>query len=83
MDFTLPADIEDLRLKVKDFVGGEIMPLEADRSSYDEHENIRIDLCDRVREKARRAGLGECFGGHNSGSDSLCRAAERHSFLSR
>jgi acyl-CoA dehydrogenase len=33
------------------------MPLEQDRSTYDEYDNIRIDLCDEVRARARQAGL--------------------------
>ena len=31
MDFTLPADIERLRLKVREFIAAEVMPLESRR----------------------------------------------------
>lgn len=57
MDFSLPPEIEALRLKVRDFVASEIMPLETDPKSYDEYENIDLGLLDRMRRKARDAGL--------------------------
>lgn len=57
MDFTLPPVIEDARSRIAAFVEREIMPLEADPASYDAHENIRIDLLDAMRAKARAAGL--------------------------
>jgi acyl-CoA dehydrogenase len=57
MDFSLSPEVEALRLKVRDFVAHEVMPVEADRSSYDEHENIRLDVLDRLRAKAKAAGL--------------------------
>lgn len=57
MDFSLPPEIERLRLKVRDFVAEEIIPLEADPNSYNEYENIRLALLDVMREKARKAGL--------------------------
>ena len=43
MDFTLPQHIETLRLKTRNFVNKKIIPLEADISSYDNHENINED----------------------------------------
>jgi acyl-CoA dehydrogenase len=57
MDFTLPSEIDDIRLRTRDFIGEHVLPLEADRANYDEHENIRIDLLERVRAKAKAAGL--------------------------
>ncbi|MGU3495428.1 acyl-CoA dehydrogenase family protein [Xanthobacteraceae bacterium A53D] len=57
MDFSLPAPIEALRARIADFVDREIIPLEADPASYDEHENIDEALLRRMREKARAAGL--------------------------
>jgi acyl-CoA dehydrogenase len=57
MDFTLPAETADLCTRLRGFVEREIMPLEQDRSAYDEYDNIRIDLCDEVRARARQAGL--------------------------
>ena len=57
MDFTLPPDIVDLCARVRGFIEREIMPLEQDRANYDQYDNIRIELCDAMRERARKAGL--------------------------
>jgi acyl-CoA dehydrogenase len=57
MDFSLPPEIDELRLKVRAFVEREVMPLEADRANYDDYENIRLDLLDKMRERARAAAL--------------------------
>ena len=57
MDFSLPPEIEDYRLRVRDFVAQNILPLEADRANYDEHENIRADVLQDMRAKVKAAGL--------------------------
>lgn len=57
MDFTLPDNIDDLRRKVRDFVDGELLPLESRADVYDEFENIRLDRLDEVRAKAKAIGL--------------------------
>ncbi len=57
MDFALSAEIEDLRRRIRAFVASEILPLEADPEAYDDHENIRLDLLDELRTKARAQGL--------------------------
>jgi len=57
IDFALAPEIEDLRRRVRLFVEAEVMPLEADRGNYDEHENIRLDVLEGLRVKARAAGL--------------------------
>ena len=57
MDFSLPSEIEDYRIRVRDFVAEHILPLEGDPANADDHENIRVDVLDRVREKAKSAGL--------------------------
>jgi len=57
MDFTLPPEIDALRLKTRAFVAEHVLPLEADRAHYDAHENIRDDVLDAVRAKAKAAGL--------------------------
>ena len=44
MDFHLPDDIEKLRIKTRQFVDTHIIPLESDKSSYDDHENINLSL---------------------------------------
>ncbi len=57
MDFTLPAEIDAYRQSVRAFVSAEILPLEADPASYDEHENIRLDVLEATRAKVKAAGL--------------------------
>ncbi|GGO60174.1 acyl-CoA dehydrogenase [Roseovarius pacificus] len=57
MDFTIPPRIEDFRARIARFVEDEILPLEADRANYDPHENIRTDVLEYLREKARTEGL--------------------------
>jgi acyl-CoA dehydrogenase len=57
MNFDIPARVEDYRARIADFVANEILPLEADKSSYDEHGNIALPLLEILRAKARSAGL--------------------------
>ncbi len=57
MDFTLPPEIEDVRLRTREFVERHVMPLEADPANYDEHENIRLDVLRALQTKARAEGL--------------------------
>ena len=57
IDFTLSPEIEDTRRKVRAFVAEHILPLELDRGNYDDHENIRGDVLEGVRDKARAEGL--------------------------
>ena len=57
MDFTISARIEDFRARIERFVEDEIMPIEDDRANYDAHENIRLDVLEQLREKARAEGL--------------------------
>ncbi len=57
MDFTLPPDAEALRRRVADFIAGEVLPVEADRTNWDEHENIAEAPLAVLRAKAQAAGL--------------------------
>ena len=57
MDFSLAPETEALRLKIRDFVEREIMPLEADPAAYDEHENIAPAKLETLRARAKEAGL--------------------------
>ncbi len=57
MDFTIAARIEDFRVRIARFVEDEILPLEDDRANYDAHENIRLDVLERLRMKAKAEGL--------------------------
>ncbi len=57
MDFTISPELDELRLKVRDFVAREVLPLEERPESWNEFENIKMSLRDEVRAKARTAGL--------------------------
>jgi len=57
MDFTLSAEVEDYRERYRAFVTEHLLPLERDAGAYDEHENIRLDLLEALRGRAKAAGL--------------------------
>lgn len=57
MNFEIEPHIEEVRTGIAGFVERNILPLEADRSSYDEHGNIALPLLGELRAKARTAGL--------------------------
>jgi len=57
MDFTLAPDVEDFRLRVRDFVATHVLPLESDADTWGEGENIRDEVLKPLRVKAREAGL--------------------------
>jgi acyl-CoA dehydrogenase len=57
MDFTLPPEIEDVRLRTRRFVEDHVIALEADPSNYDDHENLRLDVLRALQAKARAEGL--------------------------
>lgn len=57
MDFTIPADVADIRKQIEDFVETHLIPLESSPLSYDAHENIAEDALANMRELARAEGL--------------------------
>ncbi len=57
MDFTLPPEVDETRLQIRNFVEQHILPLERDRSNYDDHENIHPDVLKQIQKNARAAGL--------------------------
>jgi acyl-CoA dehydrogenase len=57
MDFSLSRHDEDYRARIAAFVEQHVLPLEADAASYDAHENIRTDLLDTLRARAKAEGL--------------------------
>ena len=54
MDFTLPPEIESLRVRVRAFVDEHVLPLESDPHNFSEHENIPDERLNPVREKAKK-----------------------------
>lgn len=57
MDFTLPAPVDEFRLRVRDFVAEHVLPLEADPRTWGEGENIREDVLAPLRARAREEDL--------------------------
>lgn len=57
MDFTISPELQALKEKVKAFVESEIIPLESDPNTFNEYENVKMELRDQLRVKARAAGL--------------------------
>ncbi len=57
MDFALAPEFEDYRKRVASFVAEHVLPLEAEPATYDGHENIRLDLRDQLRARAKDVGL--------------------------
>src|SRR5215468_9420247 len=57
MDFTLPPEIEDIRVRTRAFVEEHVLPLETDPASFSEHENIPLARIAPVQAKAKAAGL--------------------------
>ena len=57
MDFTLPPEVEEFRHRYRAFVAEHVLPLERDPESFDDHENIRLELLEMMRDKAKEAGV--------------------------
>ena len=57
MDFSLPSAVADLERRIAAFVEAEVLPLESDPANYDDHDNIRLELLEPLRAKAKAAGL--------------------------
>ncbi len=57
MDFTLPPELEAIRTATRAFVEDHILPVEADRAHWDEHDNIKHAPLEDLRAKAKAAGL--------------------------
>ncbi len=57
MEFTLPPEADDLRLRIRSFVDENVIPLEADPANRDAHEMIREEILTGLREKAKASGL--------------------------
>ncbi len=57
MDFTLSPQAEKFRKLIRTFVDEELIPLESDPAAFDEHENIKESMLQRMRAKAKEQGL--------------------------
>lgn len=57
MDYMISPQIENYRNRIAAFVETHLLPLESNPANFDAHENIRLDLVDALRAKARADGL--------------------------
>ncbi|MYZ42821.1 acyl-CoA dehydrogenase family protein [Schauerella aestuarii] len=57
MQFSLSPEIDDYRTRIRTFVDTHLIPVEADRANYDEHDNIREAVLEPLRAQARADGL--------------------------
>ena len=57
MDFSLSPEVEDFRKRIRAFVEDRLLPLEEKPESYDGHENIKLDLLEKMRRAAKKQGL--------------------------
>ena len=57
MDFSLEQNLQDDVGKARQFVRNRLLPLEKLPESFDEHENIRLDLLNDLRNEVKALGL--------------------------
>ncbi len=57
MDYAVPGHVRELCSKVTEFLDEHVIPVEADRGNYNEYENIKLEVRDQLRVKAREAGI--------------------------
>src|SRR5688572_24468878 len=57
VDFSLDPETKALSLRIRAFVAEHVMPVEHDRANWDAHENIRLDVLEGLRDRARAEGL--------------------------
>jgi len=57
MDFALPAELRKLRDRYRAFVRDEVLSYDTTPESFDEHENVREDVLETLRAKAKDNGL--------------------------
>ena len=56
MDFTISPELDKLRLRVRDFIAGEVLPLEDNKDNFNEFENIRLSLLTADARKSPQGG---------------------------
>lgn len=57
MDFSLDPSVKTLKARLRAFTDEHIRPVELDRTRWDAHDNIRLDVLEGLRKKARAEGL--------------------------
>lgn len=57
MDFNLSEDVDTVRMAIRQFIDKHVIPLEHDRSVYDDHENIAEGKLLELRALAKAEGI--------------------------
>lgn len=57
MDFALSPKVEKTRQAIRAFVEKELIPLESHDVNWGDGENVRLDVLERLRVKAKKAGV--------------------------
>lgn len=57
MDFSLDPEVQALKARIRTFIDTKVRPVEEDRTLWDAHDNIRLDVLEGLRREAREAGI--------------------------
>jgi acyl-CoA dehydrogenase len=57
MDFTLDPASRELRERFRSFARSEVLPYDTTPESFDEHDNLREDLLEALRNRAKECGV--------------------------
>ena len=57
MNFALSPEVDTLCGRIRTYVNDRLIPLEADRASFDDHENINMALLQTLRAEVRAMGI--------------------------
>jgi len=57
MEFTLSKEVEETKAQITAFVDEKIIPLEADKANFDEHENIAKEPLEALKAEAKAQNL--------------------------
>jgi acyl-CoA dehydrogenase len=57
VDFALTSEIKSFCQRYRAFVAEHVVPVEANVASFDEHQNIALDVLEPLRARAKAAGL--------------------------
>ena len=77
MDFNLTERAEASRVEIRKIVDDHIIPLESERTNFDDHENIASEPLEKLKELTKRNGLWslslpEKWGGQGFSMAEIC-----------
>ena len=57
MDFNVSPEIENFRLRIRDFVENHVIPLEKDSTNFDKYEMLNEDTLQSIRNLGNEAEM--------------------------